>query len=152
MSLPAVERKNKKRLSKDLVFDFILSFKTIVMMKLTAIFLFAFCFGVQAKGFPGHISLSEKKASLEKLFIEITNQSGYHFFYTDEMLQDAKAVSIDVLERYSEKLGVRMSQLMFFAEELENEPAKNKGKLIVAGGVLKLLETFAPKDFANEAR
>lgn len=49
-------------------------------------------------------------------------------------------------------VGVRMSQLLFFAEELEKEPVKNKGKLVVASGVLKLLEGFAPKEFGHGAK
>ena len=66
-----------------------------------------------------------------------------------EIENGSKSVSIDLLEKYSEKLGVRMSQLLFFAEELEKNPAKSKGKLFIASGVLELLETFAPKEFGN---
>ncbi|SFZ82889.1 DNA-binding transcriptional regulator, XRE-family HTH domain [Devosia enhydra] len=61
-----------------------------------------------------------------------------------EIERGAKAVTLDVLERYSGKLGIRMSQLLFFAEELETEPAQRRGKLLVAGHVLKLLENLAP--------
>ena len=43
-----------------------------------------------------------------------------------------------------------MSQLLFFAEELEDEPVKKKGKLIIANKVLKLLEALAPKELADE--
>lgn len=63
----------------------------------------------------------------------------------------SKAVTLDVLERYSVQLGVRMSQLMFFAEELEREPTKTRGKLVIAGSVLKLLEAFAPKERMEDA-
>ena len=68
-----------------------------------------------------------------------------------EIERGAKTVSIDVLERYSERLGVRMSQLMFFAEELEVEPAQKRGKLIIANRVLKLLEAFSPKEASGGA-
>lgn len=57
-----------------------------------------------------------------------------------------KEVSMDVLERYSEKLNVRMSQLLFFAEELEGEPVRTRGKLIIANRVLKLLEALSPNE------
>ncbi len=73
-----------------------LSFKTIVIMKITLILLFAFCFEVHAKGFAQQISLSEKNAPLHKVFKEIKKQSGYHFLYTDEMLQGTQLVSISV--------------------------------------------------------
>lgn len=69
-----------------------------------------------------------------------------------EVERGSKSVSIDLLERYSEELGVRMSQLLFFAEELEKEPVQNKGKLVIASGVLKLLEAFAPKEFGHGSK
>ena len=68
-----------------------------------------------------------------------------------EIERGTKSVSIDLLEKYSDRLEVRLSQLLFFAEELEKEPAHNKGKLVIAGGVLKLLEAFAPQDFGDGA-
>ena len=53
---------------------------------------------------------------------------------------------MEVLERYSNKLGIRMSQLLFFAEEIEGEPPLTRGKLIVANKVLQLLDSLKPKD------
>jgi transcriptional regulator with XRE-family HTH domain len=66
-----------------------------------------------------------------------------------EIENGAKAVSMEVLERYSTKLNVRMSQLVFFAEELAGEPVQAKGKLIVASSVLSLLERLAPREIAD---
>lgn len=66
-----------------------------------------------------------------------------------EIESGAKSVSMEILERYSEKLNVRMSQILFFAEELEGEPIKLKGKLIIASRVLALLETLSPREIAD---
>ena len=63
-----------------------------------------------------------------------------------EIEKGIKPVSMDVLERYSVGLNVRMSQLLFFAEELDGEPVKTKGKLIIASNVLKLLDTLSPRE------
>lgn len=63
-----------------------------------------------------------------------------------EIENGGKSVSMEVLERYSTKLDVRMSQLLFFAEELEGEPIKTRGKLIIASRVLQLLEKLSPKE------
>lgn len=60
-----------------------------------------------------------------------------------------KNVSLDLLERYSHALDIKMSQLLFFAEELEDKPIKRRGKLIVAEHVLKLLEKLKPTDHAQ---
>jgi len=95
MLLPTANEEGKMTILKANRF-FLPSFKTIVIMKITVILLLAFCFEVHAKGFAQQISLSEKNAPLEKVFKEIGKQSGYHFLYTDEMLQDAHAVSISV--------------------------------------------------------
>ena len=66
-----------------------------------------------------------------------------------EIESGAKPVSMDILERYSAKLNIRMSQLLFFAEELEGEPLKTRGKLIIANRVLKLLDALSPREIAD---
>lgn len=63
-----------------------------------------------------------------------------------EIESGAKTVSLETLERYSNGLGIRMSNLMFFAEEIENEPPLKRGKLIIANRVLKLLDALKPND------
>lgn len=68
-----------------------------------------------------------------------------------EIERGTKSVTMDVLERYSSRLGIRMSQLLFFAEEIENHPPPTRGKLIVANKTLQLLETLAPKDDSDAA-
>lgn len=55
-----------------------------------------------------------------------------------------KSVSMDLLEAYSQATGVKMSQLLFFAEEIDGEPIARRGHLIVADKVLKLLEAIKP--------
>jgi len=57
-----------------------------------------------------------------------------------------KNVTMDLLESYSEAVGVRMSQLLFFAEEIEGQPIARRGQLIVAEKVLQLLEKLRPAE------
>ena len=66
-----------------------------------------------------------------------------------EIESGVKPVSMDVLEKYCAKLNVRMSQLLFFAEELDGEPLKTKGKLIIANRVLRLLDALSPREIAD---
>ena len=63
-----------------------------------------------------------------------------------EIESGSKSVSMEVLERYSKKLNVRMSQLMLFAEELDEHPVKTKGRLIVGPHIIAILERLAPHD------
>jgi transcriptional regulator with XRE-family HTH domain len=66
-----------------------------------------------------------------------------------EIENGTKPVSMDVLEKYSANFNIRMSQLLFFAEELVGEPLKSRGKLIVANKVLGLLDALAPREIAD---
>ncbi len=66
-----------------------------------------------------------------------------------EIENGTKPVSMDVLEKYCANLNIRMSQLLFFAEELDGEPLKTRGKLIIANRVLKLLDSLSPREVAD---
>ncbi|MEO9003986.1 MAG: hypothetical protein ABI288_04585, partial [Ginsengibacter sp.] len=61
-------------------------------MKFTAILLFAACMQVGASGNAQKITLSQSNVSLKKIFKEIEDQSGYHFFYKDKLLREARNV------------------------------------------------------------
>jgi transcriptional regulator with XRE-family HTH domain len=87
-----------------------------------------------------YLGLSQKEIS-EKLQISQSTVS--------EIESGMKSVSMEVLEKYSEKFEVRMSNLLFFAEELDGEPVKTRGKLIFASHALQLLEKLSPKDIAS---
>lgn len=67
---------------------------------------------------------------------------------TQSMVSDVeggrKNVTMDLLQAYSDAVGIRMSQLLFFAEEIEGQPIARRGQLIVADKVLKLLEKLKP--------
>lgn len=78
--------------------DYILrpSGKMILFMKLTAILLLVACLQVSAEGFSQPITLHIKNGSLEKAFTQIGKQSGYHFFFNQRLLKDAKKVSLSL--------------------------------------------------------
>lgn len=70
--------------------------KTLRIMKLIAVFLLAGCLQVSANGFSQTITLSEKKITLQKLFVKINRQTGYQFFYKDRLLDNAGKINIHV--------------------------------------------------------
>jgi TonB-linked SusC/RagA family outer membrane protein len=70
--------------------------KTLLIMRLTAIFLFAACLQANARGYGQTISLKETNAPLEKVFKQIKKQSGYEFWYEDKLIQKANLVDIRV--------------------------------------------------------
>ena len=70
--------------------------KTIKIMKLGIIFLFAAGLHVSAKGVAQKITISKKNVSLEKVFKEIRKQSDYFFIYNNQSVEKASKVNIDV--------------------------------------------------------
>ncbi|MBP6022870.1 SusC/RagA family TonB-linked outer membrane protein [Ferruginibacter sp.] len=63
-------------------------------MKLTTVFLIAACLQVSASGYSQKVTLNQTNVSLQKVFEEIKKQTGYHFFYADEVLVTAKNVTV----------------------------------------------------------
>jgi len=70
--------------------------KTILVMKLI-VFLIAFtCLQVSATGYAQKISVTKKNASLEEVLSAIESQSGYTVLFNSNVLQRAKAVTINL--------------------------------------------------------
>ncbi len=63
-----------------------------------------------------------------------------------EIERGTKAVTLETLGRYSDVLGIKKSQLMFFAEEIEGEAPVRKGRLIIAEKALHLLKKLKPAE------
>lgn len=70
--------------------------QTLRCMKITAFILMAFCIQVSATALAQKITLSERKAPLEKVINEIKKQTGYSFFYNQEWLQAAQPVDVQL--------------------------------------------------------
>ena len=69
-----------------------------------------------------------------------------------EIERGEKSVSLEMLQKYSQALDIRMSKLLFFAEEIEGEPPPKRGKLIIANRVLKLLDALKPNEKEIDAQ
>src|SRR5258708_7693273 len=82
------------------------------VIRITAIFLLSCFLHVSAIGFSQKVTISGKNISLKTLFSTIEKQTGYVFVYDDEILVDAKPISI-----HAESLTV---------EEILNECLKNQ--------------------------
>jgi len=63
-------------------------------MKLTTLFLIAFCLQLSARSFSQAVKLDVKAAPLSKVFDAIEKQTGYVFFYDGSILRDAKPVTL----------------------------------------------------------
>lgn len=71
--------------------------KTVILtMKLIPLFLTALCMQVSAVAVSQQITLKKKNESIANVFKDIHKQSGYLFLFDDEVLRQAKPVSIHV--------------------------------------------------------
>jgi TonB-linked SusC/RagA family outer membrane protein len=71
-------------------------YKILMVMKITTLIIIIACLHVSAASFAQKITLKEKDAPLERIFIDIKKQTGYIFFYENNVLDGTKKVSIDV--------------------------------------------------------
>jgi len=70
--------------------------QTLRIMKLSAFLIFLLSFHIYARGYAQNISLTEKNAPLEKVFTQIERQSGYQFWYDQQLVAGAAPVDISV--------------------------------------------------------
>ncbi len=71
-------------------------FKTLLTMKFTFLLTFVACIQIKAAVYSQQVSLSLKKAPLEKVIKEIRKQTGYAFFYDAAYLKEAAPVSVNL--------------------------------------------------------
>jgi transcriptional regulator with XRE-family HTH domain len=69
--------------------------------------------------------------------------------YLSEIERGRKEVTLEILQRYSQRLKIPLSSLMLFAERIEGQPKPSRGKIFVAGKTLSFLKKLIP-DHAQE--
>ncbi|MFB9295995.1 TonB-dependent receptor [Persicitalea jodogahamensis] len=70
--------------------------KLLFMMKLSALLLTIACMQVSASAISQKMSLSVKNAPLEQVLKIIKKRSGYQFIYNNELLENAKPVTVNI--------------------------------------------------------
>lgn len=70
--------------------------KTLRIMRLIAFLMLSTCLMANARGLSQGVTLSVRNAPLEKVFSEISRQTGYEFLYSMKMIQGAKKVDLAV--------------------------------------------------------
>lgn len=70
--------------------------KILLVMKLTAVLIFAVLLNVSAKTYSQNISIHQSNISVDKVLKLIKKQSGYSYFYDEDAVAKTSKVSIDV--------------------------------------------------------
>lgn len=85
---------NRQRIVQTELLSSVLRTTIVKAMKLTAIFLLCLLMRVHATGYAQKVTLTVRDASLESVLKKITKQTGYVFFYNDQIIQKAQPVSV----------------------------------------------------------
>lgn len=78
--------------------------KIIMRMNLTFCLLISVFLQLGMAASAQRVTISERQASLDKIFKEINRQTGYNFLYTNKLLKNLKPISIDVKNMSVEEL------------------------------------------------
>ena len=73
--------------------------KFLMVMRLTTLILLSFMMQVSAASFAQRVTLSERNASLLAVFDKISDQTGFDFIVTSDLLKQAKLVNIKVVNQ-----------------------------------------------------
>ena len=68
----------------------------VMQIKLTAIFIFVLSLHISAKSFSQKVTISGKALTLDRVFDEIENQTGYQFIYDKAILREVKPVTLHI--------------------------------------------------------
>src|SRR6187549_2102228 len=90
-------------------------------MKLTAIIILSACLTASVNGYGQKVTISEKNASLEKVFKEIKKQTGYVFFYDVSIFDGAKPVTLKVKDVAIEQVLKEILQDQLLDYSIENK-------------------------------
>jgi len=90
-------------------------------MKLTAIIILSACLTASVNGYSQKVTISEKNASLEKVFKEIKKQTGYVFFYDVHIFDGANPVTIQVKDVAIEQVLKEILQDQLLDYSIENK-------------------------------
>jgi TonB-linked SusC/RagA family outer membrane protein len=71
-------------------------YKTLLVMKLTAILLFIGVLHLSAASYSQSVSISKHNSNLETIFKAIKKQTGYTFFYTDKVNTTQQNIDVDL--------------------------------------------------------
>lgn len=74
---------------------------------------------------------------------EMSELLGISSSYLSEIENGKKKVSMDLLERYSELLGLRVSTLVRFSEDYEGAELNNAGQKFITSLMSKVIEAYS---------
>jgi hypothetical protein len=96
------------------------SLKYLMVIKLLLVFVLSTIFQVNAATYGQNVTLNIKNASLKEVLDVLRKQTGYHFLYRTEMLNQTRQMSINVTNEPLTKVLLRRSAIYLFHQR-END-------------------------------
>ncbi len=82
--------------------------------------------------------------------VEVAEKLGLSKSFISELEREGgKKPSLDVLERYADAFGIKLSSLMMFAEQTATPDLADKSRVFVADKILKILEWIEETSGSN---
>ena len=122
----------------------VLSFKTLLTMKLMLLFLLTGLFSAQAEGLSQTITYSGRNVAITKVFAAIESQTGYSVFANKELLRDSKPVTLTVKEMPLQQFLQQMFQDQPLDFEVNNKTIFLKKKKQLLHKIAAALEENVP--------
>ncbi|GED28680.1 hypothetical protein BAG01nite_47820 [Brevibacillus agri] len=79
---------------------------------------------------------------------EMSSKLGISSSYLSEIENNKKQPSLELLQRYSEILGIRLSSLILLSENLENATKRNKSQEFIKKMMLGLINSMSKDEGA----
>jgi TonB-linked SusC/RagA family outer membrane protein len=126
--------------------------KILRLMRLTMILMLAATLHVSASGISQKISLSEKRAPLEKIFKDIQAQTGYSLIYNYTLLKNTKPVSINVKDAGLEQVLQQCLQGQGLTYVIEQHFITIKEESLAAMAALPYLEAAMLAELSGKVK
>src|SRR5690606_3679475 len=119
--------------------------KHLLVMKLTVILVLAACLQVNANGYAQKVTLQVKNVPLENIFMSIKSQTGYGFFFDQELMKQSSPVTVNIKD-------VSLESALSIC--FQNQPLTYSivgQTIVVKERTRSLLSNMAPDAVASEA-
>ncbi|WP_367867108.1 SusC/RagA family TonB-linked outer membrane protein [Pedobacter sp. WC2423] len=102
--------------------------KLLLIMRLTTLILIATIMQLSATGYSQRISLNIKNAPLNNVIKEISRQSGYEFFYNNDLIEKTSPITINIRNSSLEEALIKCFINQPFTFEIRNKAVSLKPK------------------------
>lgn len=84
--------------------------------------------------------------------VDLADELNISKSYLSEIESGKKAVSMDILERYSKTFDIPVSSLVFFSENIKSKSVPERFRHVFAGKIISIMEWLAAQNESNKLK